>query len=95
MTSARVLADSVAENASKKFLNTVNNDLPNSLKALNDAGKDLTDPQHWDGKVAQDFRANVWPKVQSDLTKMQSSLKDLQGQVDKILVNIMKAGGNS
>ena len=94
MADGRVLADGVAETASKKFLNTVNNDLPNSLKALNAAGRDLTDPQHWDGKAAQDFRTNIWPKVQSDLTKMQSSLTDLQGQVDKILANIMKAGGN-
>jgi hypothetical protein len=95
MADGRVLADGVAENASKKFLNTVHNDLPNSLKALTDAGRDLTDPQHWDGKAAQDFRSNIWPKVQSDLSKMQASLTDLQGQVDKILVNIMRAGGNA
>jgi hypothetical protein len=94
MPDGRVLADSTAENASRKFLNTVNNELPNSLKALTDAGRDLADPQHWDGRVAQDFRSNVWPKVQSDLTRMQASLKDLQGQVDKILGDIMKAGGN-
>lgn len=94
MSDGRVVADGTAQSASKKFLSTLNNDLPNSLKALNDAGRDLTDPHHWDGNVAQDFRSNVWPKVQSDLTKMQSSLKDLQGQVDKILTGIMKAGGN-
>ncbi len=90
----RVTVDDTAHRASTTILNVLNNQLPQALKALSTAGTDLTNPQHWDGKAAADFRTNVWPKVQADLTKMQSSLADLQKTVDTILKNISTAGGN-
>jgi uncharacterized protein YukE len=90
----RVTVDDVAHTASKTILNALNNQLPAAFKSLTTAGNDLINPQHWDGKAAADFRTNVWPKVQADLTKMQTSLADLQQAVDKILTNITVAGGN-
>jgi uncharacterized protein YukE len=90
----RVTVDDVAHTASNTILNILNNQLPNAFTALKNAGTDLTNPQHWDGKSASDFRTNVWPQVQSDLTKMQTSLSDLQRAVDTILKNISTAGGN-
>jgi hypothetical protein len=90
----RVVADDIAHQASKTVLSIVNSELPDAFKKLNAAGNDLIDPQHWDGNLANEFRGNVWPKVQADLAKMQTSLVDLQQAVDRILGNISQAGGN-
>lgn len=92
--SGTVKVDDVAHQASKNLLNIINTQLPQAIQQLQKNGSDLSDPNHWDGKAAIDFRTNIWPQVQTDVTKIQSSLKDLQAAVDKILANISAAGGN-
>jgi hypothetical protein len=89
-----VKVDDIAHAASKNLQNIINTTLPDAVKQLQKNGADLSDPNHWDGKAAQDFRTNVWPKVQTDIGKIQTSLTDLQATVDKILGNISTAGGN-
>lgn len=89
-----VKVDDIAHTASKNLQNIINTTLPDAVKQLQKNGSDLSDPNHWDGKAAQDFRTNVWPKVQTDIGKIQTSLTDLQATVDKILGNISTAGGN-
>ncbi|MEV5750766.1 hypothetical protein AB0L00_23330 [Actinoallomurus sp. NPDC052308] len=90
----RVTVDDVAVNASKTLLNILNSQLPNTITALNRAGTDLSNPQHWDGGDAIKFRGDIWPKVQNDLKQIQSALTDLQQSVDKVLGNILTAGGS-
>ena len=94
MSEDRVVVDATAHTASRTLQNVVTHKLPEAFNQLKNAGNDLVNPQHWDGKAARDFRSNVWPQVQSDLQKMQGSLSDLQQAVDKILRNISQAGGN-
>ena len=53
----------------------------------------MSDPNNWDGPLAQKFRGEVWPKAKADLDKMQTTLTDLQHSVQKILANISHAGG--
>jgi uncharacterized protein YukE len=89
-----VKVDDIALQASKNLLDIVNTQLPGAIKQLQKNGSDLSDPNHWDGNAARDFRTNVWPNASSDITKIQGSLSDLQKSVDQILKNISAAGGN-
>jgi hypothetical protein len=92
--SSVVKADDVAIQASKTFLNIIDNQLQGAFQQLNNAGTTLSDGQHWQGGDASQFSGTIWPKAQSDLKQMQQSLTDLQQQVNKVLGNIFAAGGN-
>lgn len=75
-----------------KMLSLINNQLPALIQQLNTHGQQLSDPNHWEGPLAQKFRGEVWPQAKVDLDKMRSSLEQLQVQVQKILTNITNAG---
>lgn len=90
-----VLVDDTARSASRTMLNTIDNDLPNTLSKLIGAGDDLANPQHWDGPTAADFRNNIWATLKPDLNNLKTKLADLQSSVDKVLTNITQAGGGS
>jgi uncharacterized protein YukE len=75
-----------------KMLSIVNSQLPTLINQLNSHGQQLSDPNHWDGPLAQRFRGEVWPQAKSDLDKMKAALEQLQHQVQKILTNITNAG---
>jgi hypothetical protein len=92
--SSVVKADDVAIQASKTFLNIIDNQLQGAFQQLNQAGTTLSDPNHWAGGDASQFQGQIWPKAQSDIKQMQTSLTDLQQQVNKVLSNIFAAGGN-
>jgi hypothetical protein len=92
--SSVVKVDDQAIQASQTFLNIINNQLQGAFNQLTNAGNTLSDPNHWSGGDASQFQNTIWPQAKSDISKMQSSLTDLQGQVDKVLKNIMAAGGN-
>lgn len=89
-----VMADDVAIQAVKQFLNIIDNQLQGAFNQLNQAGNTLADGQHWKGGDANQFQSQIWPVAQKDIKQMQSSLTDLQTQVNKVLGNIMTAGGN-
>jgi uncharacterized protein YukE len=76
-----------------KMLSLINNQLPGLIQQLNTSGQQLSDPNHWDGPLAQKFRGEVWPQAKGDLDRMKASLEQLQQQVQKILTNISHAGG--
>jgi hypothetical protein len=92
--SSVVKADDVAIQASKTFLNIIDNQLQGAFQQLSQAGTTLSDPNHWAGGDATQFQTQIWPKAQSDIKQMQTSLTDLQQQVNKVLSNIFAAGGN-
>ncbi len=89
-----VKADDWAKGASRDFLNVINNQLGPAFSSLTKAGSTLADPMHWEGNDAASFRSQIWPQAQKDIRSMQNALTDLQGKVDKVLGNIMAAGGN-
>jgi hypothetical protein len=92
--SSVVKADDVAIQASKTFLNIIDNQLQGAFQQLATTGNTLADGQHWQGGDASQFAGQIWPKAQSDLKQMQTALTDLQQQVNKVLGNIFAAGGN-
>jgi len=92
--SMMVKADDVAIQASRTFLQILDNQLQGAFSALGTNGQTLIDIGHWAGADADKFRTDIWPKVEADLKQIASSLHDLHGEVDKVLGNIMKAGGN-
>jgi uncharacterized protein YukE len=75
-----------------KMLSIINSQMPTLINQLNSHGQQLSDPNHWDGPLAQRFRGEVWPQAKGDLDKMKSGLEQLQHQVQKILTNITNAG---
>ncbi|GAA5190130.1 WXG100 family type VII secretion target [Rugosimonospora acidiphila] len=83
----------LAHQDAQKMLNIINNQLPTLFRQLNSTGQQMSDPNNWDGPLAQKFRGEVWPQAKADLDKMQQSLVQLQQSVQKILNNISQAGG--
>ena len=54
----------------------------------------LTDPLQWDGTHANTYKSQVIPQVQSLLNKWDQDVKQLSTQINRILADIMAAGGN-
>lgn len=90
---ATVKSTDFAHQEAAKMLSLINSQLPTLINQLNHHGQQLSDPNHWDGPLAQRFRGEVWPQAKGDLDKMKASLDQLQHQVQKILTNISHAGG--
>ncbi|HEV7805723.1 MAG TPA: hypothetical protein VGO80_07895 [Solirubrobacteraceae bacterium] len=63
------------------------------IERLDREGKTLSDPNVWDGPLAQQFRDQTWPETKSALEKAKQELDELRGQLQKISDNIMSAGG--
>jgi uncharacterized protein YukE len=83
----------LAHQDAQKMLSIINNQMPQLINQLNSTGQQMSDPNNWDGPLAQKFRGEVWPQAKNDLEKMKSSLAQLQQSVQKILSNISQAGG--
>ena len=83
----------LAHQDAQKMLSIINNQLPSLISQLNSTGQQMSDPNNWDGPLAQKFRGDVWPKAKADLDKMKTALDQLQQSVQKILTNISHAGG--
>ena len=54
----------------------------------------LTDPMHWDGRHAQTYKSQVIPQVEGLLKKWDTDVKQLGTQINRILADIMAAGGS-
>ncbi|MCL2552898.1 MAG: pyrophosphorylase [Actinomycetia bacterium] len=90
---ATVKSTDMAHQEAAKMMSLITNQLPGLISQLNGHGQTLSDPNQWDGPLAQRFRGEVWPQAKGDLDKMKASLEHLQQQVQKILTNISHAGG--
>jgi hypothetical protein len=90
---AKILSTDTAHAEAAKMMSIITGDFPSVIGKLNSHGQTLSDPNHWDGPLAQRFRNEVWPQAKGDLEKIRGSLHDLQVQVQKILTAIDKAGG--
>jgi hypothetical protein len=87
-----VKSTDLAHAEATKMLSIINSQMPTLISQLNSHGQQLSDPNNWDGPLAQRFRGEVWPQAKGDLDKMKTGLEQLQQQVQKILTNITTAG---
>lgn len=90
---SRVLSTDQAKAAIKQVESIVNGGLAEQIAKLDSQGKILSDPDVWDGPLAQQFRDSTWPDTKKALDKAKQELDELRNQLDKISVNIMQAGG--
>ncbi len=54
----------------------------------------LTNPMEWDGRHANTYRTQVIPQVEGLLGKWDNDVKQLSASINRILADIMAAGGN-
>lgn len=92
--STRVLADDQARQAVTQMQQVLNGSLADTLRQLDNLGQTLSSPEHWDGRLAAEFRSNVWPQARSATNTMLQRLEELRNDVNKITQNIFEAGGN-
>ncbi len=90
----RVLSSGEARASIQRFQSVVNGPLLDQINALNREGQVLSEPNNWDGRLAQDFRAS-WPQTHQQLLRVKESLEELRQRVQQINQNIMQAGGNA
>jgi uncharacterized protein YukE len=89
----RVLSTEAAKSAISQVQAIVTGGLSGEINKLDSQGKILSQPDIWDGPLAQQFRDQTWPQVKSSLDKTQSELEQLRAQLQKIATDIMTAGG--
>jgi len=91
--SDRVLSTAAAREAIQKMQQIINGPLMEQIDALNRQGQTLSDPNVWDGRLAQQFRSD-WPEMYRALTRAREAVEELRTNAQKINEDIMRAGGN-
>ena len=89
----RVLSTEQAKAAIRGLISTINGGFSEQITQLDNHGRTLSDPNNWDGPLAQQFRTSTWPETKAALDKAKTELEELQMQLDKISQNIFSAGG--
>ena len=90
---SRVLSTEQAKAAIRGLTSTINGGFSEQITQLDNHGRTLSDPNNWDGPLAQQFRTSTWPETKAALDKAKTELEELQMQLDKISQNIFSAGG--
>ncbi|QWW19529.1 hypothetical protein I6B53_10715 [Schaalia sp. 19OD2882] len=93
--SGRVLSSEQAKTAITQLQNIINGGLTDQINALNTQGQTLSQPDVWDGPLAETFRSSTWPETKAALDKAKQELEELRDQLQKISQNIMSAGGGA
>jgi uncharacterized protein YukE len=91
----RVLSTDQARSAIQQIQQIVNGGLVEAIDRLDHQGRTLSDPEVWDGPLAQQFRDRTWPETRTALSKAQQELDQLREQLARIAQNIMTAGGET
>lgn len=91
----RVLSTDRAKSAIQQVQSIVNGGLTDEISKLDAQGKVLSEPDVWDGPLAQQFRDQIWPETKTALDNAKRELEELRDQLQKIATNIMTAGGGS
>jgi len=91
----RVLSSEQAKTAIQQMQAIINGGLTDQISQLDSQGKTLSDPNTWDGPLAEKFRSGTWPETKAALDKCRTELEELRGQLHQISTNIMTAGGGS
>jgi len=92
--SVRVLSSEQGKAAIAKIQTILSGGLAEQIAALKAEGSVLSDPNVWDGRLAEDFRSNMWPSVARNIDHVTGSIEDLRSRTQMINVDIMSAGGN-
>ncbi len=92
--SDRVLASQTAVTSVRKLQQLITGPLLQEIENLNREGQVLSQPNVWDGRLAEEFRSN-WPQTYNALKKAQQELEQLRSNIDRITTNILQAGGNA
>jgi len=93
MNTQRVLATEQAKTSIQQVQAIINGGLADEIAKLDQQGRTLSDPDVWDGPLAQQFRDQIWPETKAALDKAKQELEELRDQLDRISTNIMQAGG--
>lgn len=91
--SDRVVTTGEARDAIQRFKSILEGGLIQQIEDLNKQGQKLSQPEVWDGRLAQQFRSE-WAETYKKLQATKASLAELQKQLKDINDNIMRAGGN-
>jgi uncharacterized protein YukE len=91
----RVLSTEAAKTAIVQVQAIVNGGLLDEIGKLDQQGRTLSNPEVWDGPLAQQFRDQTWPETKSALDRARLELDELRDQLQRISQNIMTAGGAS
>ncbi len=90
---SRVLSTAEAKTAIQQMQSIINGGFTDQITQLDAQGKTLSDPNTWDGPLAEKFRGSTWPETRAALQKAKTELEELRGQLDQISQNIFSAGG--
>ncbi len=91
----RVLSTEAAKTAIVQVQSIVNGGLLDEIGKLDQQGRTLSNPEVWDGPLAQQFRDQTWPETKAALDRARVELDELRDQLQRISQNIMTAGGAS
>lgn len=89
----RVLSTDTARSAVTTMSSIINGGLADQIANLDQQGRQLSDPNVWDGGLAGQFRSS-WPETSRSLQTMRTQLDELRQRVERINADIMAAGGN-
>ena len=92
---SRVLSTEEAKSAISQIQRIIQGGLNDQIQALDGQGQILSQPNVWDGPLAQQFRSETWPQTKSALDKAQQELEELRAQLEKISRDIFTAGGGA
>ena len=90
---SRVLSTEEARSAISSMQSIIRGGLTDQINQLNTQGQRLSDPNVWDGPLAQQFRGDIWPNTHAALDKARSELEELNRKLEQIATNIFTAGG--
>ena len=91
----RVLSTEAAKTAIVGVQSIVNGGLLDEIGKLDQQGRTLSNPEVWDGPLAQRVRDQIWPETKAGLDRARVELDQLRYQLQRISQNIMTAGGAS
>lgn len=89
----RVLSTDAAKAAVSTMASIINGGLAEQIGHLDRQGRQLSQPDVWDGSLAIAFR-NSWPQTSKTLQHVRTELDELRAKIEAINTNIMAAGGN-
>lgn len=90
---SRVLSTEQAKSAIQQLQSIINGGFTDQISQLDSQGRTLSDPNVWDGPLAEKFRSSTWPETRAALDKARTELEELRTQLDQISQNIFSAGG--
>ncbi|MDO5068276.1 MAG: pyrophosphorylase [Propionibacteriaceae bacterium] len=92
---SRVLSTEAAKTAIRQTQSIISGGLTDQINSLDAQGQILSDPNNWDGPLAETFRSTTWPETKAALDKATQELEELRQQLETIANNIFSAGGGS